>query len=111
MLPTLYKENVVGHRLIIESKYYVVADGFQSPKFCVQYYLFIPEAQLSTFVTFIIIRLADVMFGDESDDDAKDMKKEYTFKPKYRGGRSRKRTVDKDDEEEEDESESENSNE
>ena len=54
---------------------------------------------------------ADVMFGDESDDDAKDMKKEYTFKPKYRGGRSRKRTVDKDDEEEEDESESENSNE
>ena len=97
--------------MIIESKYYVVADGFQSPKFCVQYYLFIPEAQLSTFVTFIIIRLADVMFGDESDDDAKDMKKEYTFKPKYRGGRSRKRTVDKDDEEEEDESESENSNE
>ena len=57
MLPTLYKENVVGHRLIIESKYYVVADGFQSPKFCVQYYLFIPEAQLSTFVTFIIIGL------------------------------------------------------
>lgn len=61
-------------------------------------------------VTLIPIRLADVMFGDESDDDAKDIKKEYTFKPKSRGGRSQRRSDDR-DAEEDDESESENSNE
>ena len=30
----------------------------------------------------ILIRLADVMFGDESDDEAKGTKKEYTYNPR-----------------------------
>ena len=73
-------------------------------RFVLQYHISYSEC------TLITIRLADVMFGDESDDDAKDIKKEYTFKPKSCGGRSRKCTVDEDNEEE-DESKSENSNE
>ena len=53
---------------------------------------------ISTFAaTFTLIRLADVMFGDDSDDDAKGAKKEYTFKPKARGGR-RKNSGDEDEE-------------
>ncbi|KAL3816471.1 hypothetical protein ACHAXA_009896 [Cyclostephanos tholiformis] len=45
-------------------------------------------------------KLADVMFGDESDDEAKGAKKEYTFKPKVRGRRGhrgRQQNSDEDD--------------
>jgi hypothetical protein len=45
-------------------------------------------------------RLADIMFGDESDDEAKGAKKEYTFKPKVRGRRGhrgRQQNSDEDD--------------
>ena len=51
-------------------------------------------------------RLADVMFGDESDEEAKGANREYTFKPKSRG--RRKDSDDVDDNNEDDSSESDN---
>jgi hypothetical protein len=54
-------------------------------------------------------RLADVMFGDESDEDATGAKKEYTFKPKARG-RQKNCDDDDDDDDDDDSNSSENDN-
>jgi hypothetical protein len=51
-------------------------------------------------------RLADVMFGDESDEDAKGAKKEYTFKPKARGGQKDSDDDDDDDNDDDDDANS-----
>jgi hypothetical protein len=53
-------------------------------------------------------RLADVMFGDESDEDATGAKKEYTFKPKARG--RQKNCHDDDDDDDDGSNSSENDN-
>jgi len=47
-------------------------------------------------------KLADAMFGDESDEDAKGAKKEYTYKPKSRAVSARKNHCGNDDEESDD---------
>ena len=77
MLPTLSGASVAEPRWTIESEYSV-------PNVMANR----PELHLIIALR-LAHRLADAMFGDESDEDAKDVKKEYTFKPKKKKARSR----------------------